>query len=144
MNAQALMDWEFSSKNCFTSFSIAMLSSFRILYVRFSSSDIYWRFRIANKGKDPTDYASNWLIPLLNTNAKILAKILAYRLESVLAKIILKDRTGFMKGRQSHFNLRRLFNIFYTDTGVVLSVRYYSLSTALRSCRVYWVFGGVT
>lgn len=69
---------------------------------------------IAKKGKDLTDCASYRPISLPNTDAKILAKVLANRLESVLPKMISKDQTGFIKGRQSYFNIRRLFNIIYT------------------------------
>lgn len=51
------------------------------------------------------------VISLLNTDAKILAQVLAHRLEEVLPKIIAADQTGFIKGRHSFFNARCLFNI---------------------------------
>lgn len=69
---------------------------------------------IAKKGKDPTSCASYRPIFLLNTDAKILAKILAHRLEDLLPSIISKDQTGVIKNRQSFYNIRRLFNILYS------------------------------
>ncbi len=48
---------------------------------------------------------------LLNVDTKILAKILAIRLESILPTIINPDQTGFVKGRSSAHNVRRLLNI---------------------------------
>lgn len=44
---------------------------------------------------------------------KILAKVLAGRLEGVLPKLIHPDQTGFVGGRQISSNIRRVFNILY-------------------------------
>lgn len=69
---------------------------------------------IAKKGKNPTNCASYRPISLLNTDAKILAKVLAHRLENLLPTIIYKDHTGLIKNRQFFYNIRRLFDIVYT------------------------------
>lgn len=50
-------------------------------------------------------------ISLLNVDLKILAKILAQRLQQVLPSIISTDQRGFMLGRHSFHNTRRLLNI---------------------------------
>lgn len=50
---------------------------------------------------------------LLNVDYKILAKLLAMRLELVLPLIISPDQIGFIKNRLSFFNIRQLFNIIY-------------------------------
>ena len=51
---------------------------------------------------------------LLNTDAKILAKILACCLEKVVPTIIsIIDQTGFIKDRYSFFNMRGPFNILH-------------------------------
>ncbi len=60
-------------------------------------------------------------------DTKILAKILAIRLESILPTIINPDQTGFVKGRSSAHNVRRLLNIIqysnqHTNSGLVISL----------------------
>ena len=71
---------------------------------------------ILKKDKDPTECASYRPISLLNTDSKILTKILATRLENVLPQIISQDQTGFIKNRYSFFNIRKLINIIYTSS----------------------------
>ena len=66
---------------------------------------------ILKKGKCPESCASYRPISLLNVDRKILAKMLAIRLEGLLPKIIKEDQTGFIKGRNSYNNVRRLLNI---------------------------------
>lgn len=74
---------------------------------------------LLKKDKDPLDCASYRPISLLNCDVKILAKVLASRLEDVLPTIISPDQTGFIKNRQSFFNIRRLLNVIYC----ILSIR---------------------
>lgn len=69
---------------------------------------------LLKKDKDPLDCASYRPISLLNTDVKILAKLLACRLENALPSVVSPDQTGFVKNRHSFFNIRRLFNIVYT------------------------------
>lgn len=66
---------------------------------------------ILKKGKCPESCASYRPIALLNSDQKLLSKILASRLEKVLPHIVKEDQTGFIKGRNSCNNLRRLLNI---------------------------------
>lgn len=66
---------------------------------------------IHKKEKDPEECSSYRPISLLNVDLKVLAKILAKRLEHVIPDIIDPDQTGFIKGRHSYCNTRRLFNI---------------------------------
>uniref|UniRef100_A0A803JQP7 Reverse transcriptase domain-containing protein n=1 Tax=Xenopus tropicalis TaxID=8364 RepID=A0A803JQP7_XENTR len=65
---------------------------------------------ILKPGKDPTECASYRPISLINSDAKILAKILATRLAPVLHKVIKPDQTGFMPGKSTDINIRRLYN----------------------------------
>lgn len=74
---------------------------------------------LAKSGKDPLDCASYRPISLLNTDVKILAKVLARRLEDALPLVISPDQTGFVKNRHSFFNIRRLLNILYTPSATL-------------------------
>ena len=64
--------------------------------------------------KDLEDPGSYRAIALLNTDQKILTKVLSRRLSLVITKIIHHDQTGFIPKRYSSYNLRRLFNIIYS------------------------------
>lgn len=66
-------------------------------------------FHYYKEGKDPLDVASYRPIALLNTDIKIFAKILAARLNKVIVKLIRFDQSGFMPGRTTSINIRRLF-----------------------------------
>lgn len=71
---------------------------------------------ILKKGRIPLSCNSFSPISLLNTDAKILAKVLAHRLETVLPSIISPNQTGFVQNRYSFFNIRCLFNILYSPS----------------------------
>lgn len=62
---------------------------------------------ILKKNKNPAECSSYRPISPLNFDAKILAKILAKRLETCLPSIISGDQTGF-RGRNLFSNIRRL------------------------------------
>lgn len=71
---------------------------------------------ILKKDKDPLDCGSFRPISLLGVDVKVLAKALAHRLETVLPQIIHTDQTGFIKGRLSFFNIRRVMDIIYSPS----------------------------
>lgn len=71
---------------------------------------------ILKKDKNPLECSSFRPISLLNTDAKVLAKVLARRLEEALPSVISPDQTGFIKNRHSFFNIRRLLNILYSPS----------------------------
>lgn len=48
-------------------------------------------------------------ISLLNVDVKVMAKILALRLSSVISTLIHIDQTGFMPGKGTNLNIRRHF-----------------------------------
>nr|XP_014348735.1 PREDICTED: uncharacterized protein LOC102351696 [Latimeria chalumnae] len=82
---------------------------------------------LPKKGKDPLMCSLYRPISLLNVDYKILAKIIARRMESLLPCLIHPDQTGFILHRHSVDNLRRLFNIIHStgsmgDPGLAVSL----------------------
>lgn len=70
---------------------------------------------LLKKDKDPLQCGSYRPVSLLGCDYKILTKMLASRLESVLPKFIHTDQTGFVIGRHLFSNLRRVFNLLYSS-----------------------------
>lgn len=68
---------------------------------------------IFKKNKDPLKCASYRPISLLNSDYKLISKVLANRLSLVLPKIINPDQSGFIQKRLSASNLSRFFNIIH-------------------------------
>lgn len=68
---------------------------------------------VPKPGKDPEECAPYRPISLINADAKLLAKILALSLATVIEDLI-QDQTGFMLGKGTDINIRRLF--FNLDT----------------------------
>lgn len=81
---------------------------------------------LLKKDKDPLLCSSYRPISLLNVDFKIMTKVLATRLQRVIPHLIHPDQTGFITGRHSFYNTRRLFNILYSPASnspeIVLSL----------------------
>ena len=56
-------------------------------------------------------------ISLLNADVKILARVLAKRMEDSVPGVVTEDQTGFVKGRQLASNIRRLLNVVMSPSG---------------------------
>uniref|UniRef100_A0A3P9H232 Reverse transcriptase domain-containing protein n=1 Tax=Oryzias latipes TaxID=8090 RepID=A0A3P9H232_ORYLA len=93
---------------------------------------------IPKPDKNPHECGSYRPISLLNVDNKILSKMLAGRLETVLPSIIADDQTGFIKGRQSFYNVRRLFNILYGPASPDVPEVLLSLDAEKAFDRVEW------
>lgn len=71
----------------------------------------------SNKVKKNTLECSSFRpLSLLNIDYKIVAKVLARRLENILPKIIDPDQAGFIKSRYGTDNIRRVLNVQYLNT----------------------------
>ena len=78
-------------------------------------------------GRDPS-FLKNWRpITLLNTDYKILTKVIANRIKMALPDIISNDQTGFMQNRQITTTIRKTMDIIenanlYDTPGYVISI----------------------
>lgn len=90
--------------------------------------------------KDPTLPSSYRPISLINADLKIICKTLARRLEKVTPGIIHSDQTGFIKGRHSTNNTRRLLNVIDYATIHNLETTVVSLDAEKAFDRVNWKF----
>lgn len=74
---------------------------------------------IPKPGKDPNFCESYRPISLLQSDVKILAKILTTRLKQVILSLVHHDQTGFMPDKATFFSIRRLYtNIQATHDNV--------------------------
>ena len=77
------------------------------------------------KKNDRSDIKNYRPISLANINYKILAFVLANRLQNVLSKLISHDQTGYVKGRLIGFNIRKMLDVIdylekHNKTGLLL------------------------
>ena len=97
---------------------------------------------IPKKGKD-INYIKNWRpLTLLNTDYKLLAKVLSTRLKSILHKLVNKDQTGFMKNRFIGENIRKILDIIaYTEeedlSAILISVDFEKCFDRLEWTAIY-------
>lgn len=68
---------------------------------------------ILKPGKEAPEQGSYRPISLLNSDAKIIANVLAMRLERILPAITHTDQNGFVQSRQGFHNVRRVLNIIH-------------------------------
>lgn len=95
---------------------------------------------LLKKDKDSTSCGSYRPLSLLNADVKVLAKVIASRLENVLPHIISEEQNGFIKGRQLFFITRTLFNIIYPKHSAELPELVISLDAEKAFDRVEWEY----
>uniref|UniRef100_A0A3P8RWR8 Reverse transcriptase domain-containing protein n=1 Tax=Amphiprion percula TaxID=161767 RepID=A0A3P8RWR8_AMPPE len=92
------------------------------------------------KGKNPLQCGSYRPVSLINVDAKILAKILATRLEKFLPSLIHPDQVGFVKGRHSADNVRRLLHLMWQEKDSAEPRVAFSLDAEKAFDRVEWAY----
>lgn len=95
---------------------------------------------LLKKDKDPVQCSSYRPISLLCCDYKILTKALAQRLDPIIPSIINEDQTGFIPGRQSFFNVRRLFNVMFSPHSTVQPQVILSLDAEKTFDRLEWTY----
>lgn len=95
---------------------------------------------IPKKGKDLEEVGGYRPISLLNVDQKILAKVLANRLNRYLSTLAHPDQTGFVRGRNSFTNLRRHFNIMYHNKSNTSDLVVVSLDAEKAFDQVEWSY----
>lgn len=95
---------------------------------------------LLKKDKNPQDCSSYRPISLLNVDYKIIAKILARRLENILPKIINPDQAGFVKSRHGTDNVRCALNIIHYLNTYKIPAFIISLDAEKAFDRVEWPF----
>jgi len=98
---------------------------------------------IPKKDRDLADPANFRPVSLINVDCKVLAKILASRLEKVLPSIIYKDQVGFIKGRSSADNMRKLIHLMWLNSSENTPIAAISLDAEKAFDRVEWGFLGI-
>lgn len=95
---------------------------------------------LLKKGKDPTDPANYRPISLLNVDHKISTKAMAIRLNKYITTIIHPDQTGFIPGRLSFFNVRRLLNVLYSNSGASTQAAVMTLDAQKAFDSIEWPY----
>uniref|UniRef100_A0A8C5MQT2 Reverse transcriptase domain-containing protein n=1 Tax=Leptobrachium leishanense TaxID=445787 RepID=A0A8C5MQT2_9ANUR len=95
---------------------------------------------VPKEGKDPSYLQNNRPISLLNVDYKIFTKILANRLNSILASIIHPDQVGFIPGRHAFANTRRAVVLMEHMAGTRLPSLLISLDAEKAFHRLEWPF----
>lgn len=95
---------------------------------------------LSKDDKDLTDPTNFRPISLINVDCKILSKILAARLETVLPQIVHNDQVGFIKHQSSADNMRRLLHFMWANKNNPKPVVIISLDAQKAFDRVEWSF----
>lgn len=69
---------------------------------------------LLKKDRDDTNVASYRPLSLLNSDQKIIAKVMTNRLNEHIATLVHPDQTGFIPDRYPFSNTRRLLNVIYS------------------------------
>lgn len=95
---------------------------------------------ILKKDKDTTDCKIYRPISLIGQDRKILAKILANRLDKIITHFINPDQVGFILSRNFSDNIRRFIDVMWASQNVNSPITAISLDTEKAFDGVDWPF----
>lgn len=95
---------------------------------------------IPKPGKDHLEMGSYRPLSILNNDYKILAKVLSLRLEKVVPSLVHLDQVGFIPGRLSSNNMRRLFQVMLKASSLQSPAIAISLDAEKAFDRVEWTY----
>ncbi|XP_044138622.1 alpha-2,8-sialyltransferase 8E-like [Bufo gargarizans] len=95
---------------------------------------------IPKEGKDHTICSNFRPISLLNTDLKLLAKLLANRLAKILPTLIYRDQVGFVKNREGKDNTARVLNILHHVKKQAMPLVLLSTDAEKAFDRINWSF----
>lgn len=95
---------------------------------------------IPKKGKDPGECRNYRPISLMQMDVKIISKVLANRLDKVITSLIHTDQVGFIRGRSSADNIRRLIDVMWSVAEVQSPVAAISLDAEKAFDMVEWPY----
>ncbi len=93
---------------------------------------------VPKKGKDLDECKNYRPISLMQIGVKIISKILANRLDSVITSLIHTDQVGFIRGRSSSDNIRRFVDIMWSVADTQSPVAAISLDAEKAFDMVEW------
>uniref|UniRef100_A0A8C5N3B2 Reverse transcriptase domain-containing protein n=1 Tax=Leptobrachium leishanense TaxID=445787 RepID=A0A8C5N3B2_9ANUR len=95
---------------------------------------------ILKPGKDPLGPGNYRPISLLNFDIKVLAKVLALRLNEIIPTLIHADQVGFIPGRQAYDNTRRACDLVWLAQRLKVPAVFLSLDAEKAFDRVGWAY----
>lgn len=105
-----------------------------------SSLDQAYIILILKSGKNPTECKNYRPISLIQTDCKILSKILSSRLDKVISSLVHHDQVGFIRKRNSSDNIRRFLNIIWAVRDSNSPTAAISLDAEKAFDRVEWKY----
>lgn len=95
---------------------------------------------LLKSNKDPIYPTSYRPLSLINTDLKVVTKVLATRIETVILILIHHDQTGFIKHRNASDNTHRLFNLISLAQQKQTKTVIVSLDAEKAYDKVKWTF----
>lgn len=95
---------------------------------------------LPKSGTDHLDMGNFHPLSLLNNDYKLFAKVLALHLDEVITSLVHIDQVGFMPGRRSANNMRRLLQVMLKASSLQCPAVVISLDAEKAFDRLEWPY----